>query len=177
MIRAFTTLLGLAAAAALLLLVNDVGSGEGGGLWKRAALLAGAGIVAGACYQLGGIRRPGVRLNIPLFVGAFVPWTLLALAICSNRSGTPVWLSDITHDVLPDTVLTRWSPSFPILAFVDGMLFAFALVEPLVQQAPQVRAVAPAEPAATSQTAPLTPDSPSARPARPVSLVGQPDEE
>jgi hypothetical protein len=168
MIRALTTLVGLICAAALLLLVNDTGSADGGGLWKRAALLVAAGLVAGGFYQLGGIRRPGVRLNIPLFAGAFLPWTLLALAICANRSGTPVWLTDITHDILPDTALTRWSPSFPILAFADGMLFAFALVEPLVQQAPQrIRAVAPATVA----------DPESTRPVRPVSLVGQPDEE
>jgi hypothetical protein len=164
-IRALTTLVGLICAAALLLLVNDTGSADGGGLWKRAALLTGAGLVAGAFYQLGGIRRPGVRLNIPLFIGAFLPWTLLALAICANRSGTPVWLSDVTHDVLPDTALTRWSPSFPILAFTDGLLFAFALLEPLVQQAPALRAVAsPVEPEAV-------------QPARSVALVGQPDEE
>jgi hypothetical protein len=169
MFRALTTLVGLACAAALLLLVNDTGSAEGGGLWKRAALLVGAGAVAGAFYQLGGIRRPGVRLNIPLFIGAFIPWTLLALALCANRSGTPVWLTDVTHDILPDSVLTRWSPSFPILAFTDGLLLAFALVEPLVQQAPQVRPVA-AAPEAPRVAAPAEP----VRPARPVSLVGPP---
>ena len=47
MIRALTTLVGLACAAALLLLVTDTGSAEGGGLWKRAALFAAAGLVAG----------------------------------------------------------------------------------------------------------------------------------
>lgn len=167
MIRAFTTLVGLACAAALLLLVNDVGSGDGGGLWKRAALLVGAGLVAGAFYQLGGIRRPGVRLNIPLFIGAFAPWTLLALAICANRAGTPVWLSDLTHDILPDSALTRWSPSFPILAFTDGMLFAFALIEPLVQQAPVVRSVV--APAATTESA-----AEADRSGHPASVVGQP---
>jgi hypothetical protein len=157
MIRALTTLLGLACAAALLLLVPDTGSAEGGGLWKRAALLVAAGLVAGAFYQLGGIRRPGVRLNAPLLVTAFVPWTALAIAICAQRAGTPVWLSDIVHDVLPDSVLTRWSASFPILAFADGLLFAFALVEPLVQDhvgevevveeaAPPLRPVAVADP-------------------------------
>ena len=172
MFRALTTLVGLACAAALLLLVNDTGSADGGGLWKRAALLVGAGVVAGAFYQLGGIRRPGVRLNIPLFVGAFAPWTLLALAICANRSGTPVWLTDVTHDILPDTVLTRWSPSFPILAFTDGLLFAFALVEPLVQRTPEAGVIAPATP-----VAPRAPEASTTRPARPVSLVGQPDEE
>jgi hypothetical protein len=164
-IRALTTLVGLACAAALLLLVNDTGSADGGGLWKRAALLAGAGVAAGAFYQLGGIRRPGVRLNIPLFLGAFLPWTLLALAICANRSGTPVWLSDITHDILPDSALTRWSPSFPILAFTSGVLLAFALLEPVVEQAPALHAVAPLAEPETVQPAPS------------VSLVGQPDEE
>jgi hypothetical protein len=167
-IRALTTLVGLACAAALLLLVNDTGSAEGGGLWKRAALLVGAGLVAGVFYQLGGIRRPGVRLNIPLFLGAFLPWTLLALAICANRSGTPVWLSNLTHDLLPDSALTRWSPSFPILAFTDGLLLAFALAEPLVQQEPAVAVVTPVAAESEAETV----HSP-----RTVSLVGQPEEE
>jgi hypothetical protein len=134
MIRALTTLVGLAGAAALLLLVIDTGAAEGGDLWQRAALIAGAGLVAGAFYQLGGIRRPGVRVNLPLFIGAFVPWTLLTLAICAQRAGTPVWMTDLAHDVLPDSALVRWSASFPILAFMDGMLLSFALVEPLVQE-------------------------------------------
>jgi hypothetical protein len=147
MIRALTTLVGLACAAALLLLVPDTGSAEGGGLWQRAALLAAAGLAAGAFYQLGGIRRPGVRLNVPLLVAVFVPWSALAVAICAQRAGTPVWLSDLVHDVLPDSVLKRWSPSFPILAFTDGLLFAFALVEPLVQdQVHKVEVVEEAEP-------------------------------
>jgi hypothetical protein len=163
MIRALTTLVGLVAAAALLLLVNDTGSGDGGDLWQRAALLAGAGVVAGAFYQLGGIRRPGVRLNIPLFIGAFVPWTLLALAICANRAGTPVWLDNLAHDVLPDNLLTRWSPSFPILAFTDGILLAFALVEPLVQERAR-----PALVAADAETGTV-------EPLRPVTLAGRPD--
>jgi hypothetical protein len=140
MIRAITTLLGLASAAALLLLVPDTGSADGGGLWQRAALLAAAGLVAGAFYQLGGIRRPGVRLNLPVLVGAFLPWTLLAVAICAQRSGTPSTLTRWVRDILPDSALTRWSPSFPILAFTSGLLLAFALVEPLVQV--RVRAVA-----------------------------------
>ena len=162
MIRALTTLLGLAGAAALLLLVNDTGSGDGGDLWQRAALLVGAGFVAGAFYQLGGIGRPGVRLNIPLFIGAFVPWTLLTLAICAHRSGTPVWLGDLAHDALPGSVLTRWSPSFPILAFMDGLLFAFALVGPRVGQRAHAALPVALEPEA-------------AEPVRPVALVGNSD--
>src|ERR1700730_17501369 len=115
MIRAFTTLLGLVCAAGLLLAVPDMGSTEGGGLWQRAALLAAAGLVAGALYQLGGIRRAGVRLNRPLLIFAFVPWTLIAVAICAQRSGTPASLTDLVRDILPAGVLGRWSASFPVL--------------------------------------------------------------
>ena len=79
-----------------------------------------------------------------------------------------MWLSDLTHDVLPDSALTRWSPSFPILAFTDGLLFAFALVEPLVQQEPAV-AVSTPDPAESEGEIAHSP--------RTVSLVGQPDEE
>jgi hypothetical protein len=164
-IRALTTLIGLACAAALLLLVTDTGTAEGGDLWQRAALLAGAGLVAGAFYQLGGIRRPGVRINFPLFVGAFVPWTLLALAICAQRAGTPVFLTDLVHDILPDSVLERWSASFPILAFMAGVLLAFALVEPLVQEHAR-RAVVVDDDADTDLDA---------RPVRPVAVADPPE--
>ncbi len=146
MMRAITTLIGLACAAALLLLVNDTGAADGGGLWQRAALIAGAGLVAGAFYQLGGIRRPGVRLNVSLLVLAFAPWALLAVAICALRAGTPVWLGDLARDVLPDGAATRWSPSFPILAFMAGVLLAWALVEPRVRET--VRTIAPESDAA-----------------------------
>jgi hypothetical protein len=140
-IRALTTLVGLAAAAALLLLVPDTGTAEGGGLWKRAALIGAAGLAAGFFYQLGGIRRPGVRVNLPMFVGAFLPWSLLAVAICAQRSGTPSSLTDLVRDVLPDSALSRWSPSFPILAFTSGLLLAFALVEPRIAVRLAVREV------------------------------------
>ena len=140
-IRAFTTLIGLVGAAALLLLVPDIGSAEGGGLWKRAALLAAAGLVAGTFYQLGAIRRPGVGLHVPMLVGAFLPWSVLAVAICAQRSGTPASLTDLVRDVLPDSALRRWSPSFPILAFTSGLLLAFALVETRVVAPAPVREV------------------------------------
>lgn len=145
MIRALTTLIGLACAAALLLLVPDVGAAAGGGLWKRAALFAAAGLVAGVFYQLGGIRRPGVKLNLPLLLGAFLPWTLLAIAICAHRAGTPSSLTDLVRDILPDSALRRWSLSFPILAFTSGLLLAFALVEPRVGDRPSEPEVAEAE--------------------------------
>jgi hypothetical protein len=133
MMRALTTLIGLACAAALLLLVTDTGAAEGGDLWQRAALIAGAGLVAGAFFQLGGVRRPGARLNVPMLIFAFAPWSVLAIAICAMRAGTPIWLHDLASDILPDGAATRWSASFPILAFMEGVLLAFALIEPRVE--------------------------------------------
>jgi hypothetical protein len=154
-IRALTTLAGLACAAALLLLVPDTGSADGGGLWARAALLAAAGLVAGGFYQLGGIRRPGVRLNLPLLVGAFLPWTLLAIAICAQRAGTPSSLTRLARDVIPHGALVRWSASFPILAFTSGLLLAFALLEPLVGQREPDPVPVTAEPAEPAETRPV----------------------
>jgi hypothetical protein len=69
-----------------------------------------------------------------MLLGAFLPWSLLALAICAQRAGTPSSLTDLVRDVLPDGLLTRWSASFPVLAFTSGLLLAFALVEPRVVQ-------------------------------------------
>ena len=67
---------------------------------------------------------------------AFLPWTLLAVAICAQRAGTPSSLTDLVRDILPDSALRRWSLSFPILAFTSGLLLAFALVEPRVGERP-----------------------------------------
>ena len=61
MIRALTTLLGLACAAALLLLVPDTGSAEGGGLWKRAALLAAIVPLSFVCMALSNRERLAQR--------------------------------------------------------------------------------------------------------------------
>ena len=67
------------------------------------------------------------------------PWTLLAIAICAQRAGTPAFLTDLVRDVLPGSALRRWSLSFPILAFTSGLLLAFALVEPRVAEPTVVR--------------------------------------
>jgi len=133
-IRALTTLIGFACAAALLLLVPDTGAAQGGDFWWRAALLAAAGLVGGVFYSAGGVRRPGLRPNLPLLVLAFLPWLLLTLAICVQRAGTPTFLSDLAHDILPASMRRRWSFSAPVLAFTSGLLLAFALIEPRVAE-------------------------------------------
>jgi hypothetical protein len=158
MIRAFVTLVGLVCAAALLL-VPRVGWDTGGDLWARVAVLGAAGLVAGVFYQLGGVRRPGVRVNLPMLVGAWLPWTVLAVAVCIDVSGTPSSLTHLAHD-LPSGALARWAPSLSIIAFVDGLLLAFALVEPLVHgPAIVARQTAPADEAQSIHPIALAPQS------------------
>jgi hypothetical protein len=132
MTRALTTLIGFAAAAALLLLVPDVGASAGGDLWQRAGLIAIAGVVAGALYQAGGVRRPGMRLNAPVLVAVFLPWVALTAALVAHQAGTPQTLTDLVRDVLPDAALRRWSATLPLFAFGSGLLLAFGLAEPRI---------------------------------------------
>ena len=79
MIRALSTLLGAAAAAAILYFVSDIGQ-SGGSYWPIALVWAAAGLALGAFYQAGGRRSPGLRMNFPLLILVFLPWALLTSA-------------------------------------------------------------------------------------------------
>ena len=104
--------------AAAILLLPAVGWIDGGDLWKRAAILAAAGLVAGVFYQLGGIRRPGVRLNLPMLLAAWLPSAESSPSPSAPISPAPPrrWLAGCATSC-PAGALARWSPSFPILAF------------------------------------------------------------
>jgi hypothetical protein len=131
MIRALTTLVGLAAAAAILYFVTDVGDG-GGSWWSFALVWAAAGFVLGLLYQAGGRRAPGVRMNLPMLILAFLPWTVLTAALVAIQAGKPVWLADRGRDILPDGWIGRWEISLPAFALGTGLLLAFSLIEPRV---------------------------------------------
>jgi hypothetical protein len=131
MIRALTTLVGLAAAAAILYFVTDVGT-SGGSWWAFACLWAAAGLVLGVLYQGGGRRAPGLRTNLPMLILAWLPWTILTAALVAVEAGKPVWLADRGRDLLPDAWIPRWEVSLPAFAFGAGLLFAFSLIEPRI---------------------------------------------
>jgi hypothetical protein len=151
MIRALTTLVGLVAAAAILYFVSDIDQ-TGGSFWVVALVWAAAGLVVGVLYQAGGRRAPGVRMNLPLLIAGFLPWTLLSAALVAVQAGQPVWLADRGRDVLPDRWIPRWDMSLPAFAFGSGLLLALALIEPRIG----VREEAPAD----SGTAPVMPYTP-----------------
>jgi hypothetical protein len=131
MVRALATLVGLAAAAAILFVVSDVGD-SGGSFWTRGLVWAAAGLALGVLYQAGGRRSPGVRANTPMLVLAFLPWTVLSAALVAVAADNPAWMSDRARDFLPDSWIARWEISLPAFAFGSGLLLAFSLIEPRV---------------------------------------------
>src|SRR5450432_152932 len=121
MVRALTTLAGLVAVAAILYFVTDVGT-SGGRFWLVALVWAGAGLALGVLYQGGGRRAPGLRMNLPLLLLGFLPWTLLTAALVAIQANNPVWLADRGRDLIPDGWIARWEFSLPVFAFGSGLL-------------------------------------------------------
>jgi uncharacterized membrane protein YhaH (DUF805 family) len=144
MIRALTALLGFAAAAVLLEVAPRAGHTSGSSFWWVALLWAAAGLVAGALYQAGGIRAPGLRVNPWLFLLCFVPWTLLAAGVVVQRADTHSWYARLARTIFPDSWLVHWSLGTAAFAFGAGLLLALSVVEPLVgdvvEAAPRERA-------------------------------------
>jgi hypothetical protein len=132
MIRALTALLGFAAAAVLLEVAPRAGDLSGSSFWWVALLWAAAGLAAGALYQAGGIRAPGLRVNLWLFVACFLPWTLLAAGVVVQRADTHSWYARLARYIFPDTWLVHWSAGAAAFAFGAGLLLALSVVEPRV---------------------------------------------
>ena len=132
MMRALTALIGFALAAVVLYFVPDAGDVIDSPVWDVPLLWAAAGLVAGIFYQAGGLSRPGMRVNVPLFLFVFIPWTVVAAAVVAAGTGDPTWLADEARSVAGDDVLARWSDSLAAFAFASGLLLAFSLLEPRV---------------------------------------------
>jgi hypothetical protein len=135
MFRALMALLGFAAAAALIALAPDaafLGDTSTRDVWLIAGTWALAGLVAGAVYQAGGVRRPGLRVNPWLFLLVFTPWALLTVGIVAQLGNPDSGVARLTRDVVPDGILENWVQAVAAFTFVSGLLLAFSLVEPLV---------------------------------------------
>ncbi len=133
MIRALVALIGFAAAAALLGVAASVATMGGTGLWWVYLVVGAAGLVAGALYQLGGVRSPGFHVNVPLFLLVFVPWTALTVGLTSLSANPGSFAADWT-DNLPNTVQTNWQTMLPAWWLGAGLLLAFSIIEPRVRR-------------------------------------------
>jgi hypothetical protein len=130
MIRALTALIGFALAAAILYFVPDAGNVIDDPVWSVPLLWAAAGLVAGAFYQAGGLRRPGMKVNIPMLVLVWLPWTVVTAALVAADTGSPSWLADRARSVAGQGAIDRWSASLAAFAFTSGLLLALSLLEP-----------------------------------------------
>lgn len=182
MVRALTTLAGLAAAAAILYFVTDVGT-SGGRFWLVALVWAAAGLALGVLYQGGGRRAPGLRKNLPLLILGFLPWTILTAALVAIQANKPVWLADRGRDLLPDAWIARWEVSLPVFAFGSGLLLAFSLIEPRIgirePAAPNstnapIEEYTPYTPPEPAPDLPITAIQPAVRPEAPTVVEHQP---
>jgi hypothetical protein len=132
MVRALVTLLGLVGAAALLYGAPEADDAVGGGNWSVVGAWALAGFVAGLAYQAGGIRRPGVRVNLALLLLAALPWGLLTAGLAAVAIDPDSTVAEWTRDIVPVEALTRWVPAVAAFALAGGLLLALALLEPRV---------------------------------------------
>lgn len=135
--RAAATLLGAAAAGALLWLAAQIERGSNGGYWAACGIVAGAGLVLAATQVRGRYGNPPAMLGL-----AFVPvliaagWVLIGMQPDGNwfRQHVLSWSGDIgIRDVVHD--LGTW---FGVMAFGIGYTFGLVL-EPMPREAPERR--------------------------------------
>jgi hypothetical protein len=147
MIRALTALIGFALAAVILYFVPDAGDVISDPVWSVPLLWAAAGLVAGIFYQAGGLRRPGMRVNIPLLLLVFLPWTVVTAALVAANTGDIGWLADEARSIAGQNAIDRWTASLAAFTFASGLLLAFSVLEPrtdvVVEEVVADSAVAP----------------------------------
>lgn len=179
MIRALVTLVGLVGAAILLYLAPRADDSLGHGIWAVAGAWVAAGLVVGILYQAGGVRRAGLRVNLPLLLLAWLPWTALTVGLVAQRRDPGLNVARWLRDVVPDGWVFRWLEALPAFAFGSGLLLAFALIEPRVAEIVReyredrdvdvpVAPAAPVAPATVGGTSEQVPDETEATVVRPV---------
>jgi hypothetical protein len=162
MMKALSTLVGAAAAGALVWTAAQLDRDSTGGYWALLGVLAGAGLVL-AVARLG---APGASMrplpSPPTLMIAFVPvlivagWVLLAAQPDGNwfRDHVREWSGDIgVRGVVNDLATFA-----PLLGFGIGLVFGFCLDRvPIARRAP-APAARTTEPAPAETTRPAEPE-------------------
>jgi hypothetical protein len=126
--RGTMTLIGVAAAGALLWLASQLEADANGDYWAQMAFVAGAGLVMALSQLLGGWTKWGwPRLSPTVLVLGFLPalavggLVLLAAQPDSSAFGAG-WAADLGLDGLAEDFTTV----LPAVAFLIGLTFGFA---------------------------------------------------
>jgi len=126
--RGTMTLIGVAAAGALLWLASQLEADATGDYWSQMGLVAGAGLVMALSQLLGGWTKWGwPRLSPTVFVLGFLPALaaggLVLLAAQPDSSGFGAgWAADLGLDGLAED----FTAVLPAVAFLIGLTFGFA---------------------------------------------------
>ena len=126
--RGTMTLIGVAAAGALLWLASQLEADANGDYWAQMALVAGAGLVMALSQLLGGWTKWGwPRLSATVFLLGFLPalvvggLVLLAAQPDASAFGAG-WAADLGVDGLAEDFIAV----LPAVAFLIGLTFGFA---------------------------------------------------
>src|SRR6266496_3517231 len=129
--RGTMTLLGVAAAGALVWVASQIDDSSNGGYWAVYGLIAAAGLTMALSQLLGGWTKWGMpRLSVNVFLLAFVPtliaagWVVLGHQPHGNwfRNHVLAWSDDISIGGLVRD-LTEY---VAVLAFGIGLVFGFS---------------------------------------------------
>jgi CubicO group peptidase (beta-lactamase class C family) len=120
LVRAFFTVIGVAAAGFLIWLATLFDLGETGEFWGAMGLVAAAGLALGLSQIFGGWTKWGIPVLSPgVFLLAFVPTAIIVGWILLTTQPEGGW---------QQSRLQGWSDDIGILGFVDDMgLFGAAL--------------------------------------------------
>ena len=128
--RGTMTLLGVAAAGALVWVASQIDDSSNGGYWAVYGLIAAAGLTMALSQLLGGWTKWGMpRLSVNVFLLAFVPtliaagWVILATQPQANwfRDHVLAWSDDISIGGL----VRDLGEYVSVLAFGLGLVFGF----------------------------------------------------
>ncbi len=136
--RGTMTLIGVAAAGALLWLASQLEADANGDYWAQMALVAGAGLVMALSQLLGGWTKWGwPRLSPTVFLIGFLP-TLAAggLVLLAAQPDSSAWGTGWAADLGLDGLAADFTAVLPAVAFLIGLTFglSFDTTGPVVDE-------------------------------------------
>src|SRR6266496_4533395 len=125
------TLLGVAAAGALVWVASQIDDSSNGGYWAVYGLVAAAGLTMALSQLLGGWTKWGLpRLSINVFLLAFIPTLIAAGWVIVGHQPHPNWFRNhvlsCSSDISILGVVRDMAEYVAVLAFGIGLVFGFS---------------------------------------------------
>ena len=126
--RGTMTLIGVAAAGALLWLASQLEADANGDYWAQMALVAGAGLVMALSQLLGGWTKWGwPRLSATVFLLGFLPALVVGgLVLLAAQPDASAFGAGWAADLGVDGLAADFAGVLPAVAFLIGLTFGFA---------------------------------------------------